>query len=506
MVLSFDFGDPENAATYAGLLIAAFSLAESLTGVFWGGLSDKFGRKPVLLLGCIGTMVSLLIVGMAKSFWVALLGRVLGGLLNGNAGVIQTMVGEIVTNPAHEPKAYSVMPFVWSIGAIAGPALGGCFAEPAKTFPNLFSTSGVFGRFPYLLPNVICAAILLFAVVLGFLLLNETHPDMLMHGTEISYSRGRQSFEHADRRQSTAATEHASSDMFQDYGTFNGVTVPDQDYWDINPNGKESPRARQVFTSRIKMLIAALGIFTYLSMTYDHLLPIYLQYPRGGGSATTPVVSQAFAGGLGLSTQKVGVIMSVNGVIAMAIQGIVFPIVVSSLGVWRSFILVTIGHPLAYWVVPYLSVMPTSSVEVGIYACLTLRNIFSILAYPLLLILIKESCPHACHLGKINGLAASVAAGCRCVAPPLAGYLFSVGSKIDFVPLAWWSSAAVGMLAIAQALLVRRPRETAVVRSLAHHMSRESLREQAKHVIRVRVHDTIEEGSDEDADETHPLL
>ena len=94
--------DDENASFYAGVLISAFSLAEALTGMFWGGLSDRIGRKPVLLSGCIGTMLSLLLVGLAPNFWVALLGRALGGALNGNIGVIQTMVGELVKRPEHE--------------------------------------------------------------------------------------------------------------------------------------------------------------------------------------------------------------------------------------------------------------------------------------------------------------------------------------------------------------------------------------------------------------------
>jgi predicted MFS family arabinose efflux permease len=65
-------------------------------------------------------MSSLLLVGLAPNFWVALLGRIIGGALNGNIGVIQTMVGELVKRPEHEPKAYAVMPFVWSIGTIIG--------------------------------------------------------------------------------------------------------------------------------------------------------------------------------------------------------------------------------------------------------------------------------------------------------------------------------------------------------------------------------------------------
>lgn len=96
--------DGENASFYAGILISAFSLAEAFTGMFWGALSDRLGRKPILLSGCFGTMTSLILVGVAPNFWVALAGRALGGALNGNIGVIQTMVGELVKRPEHERK------------------------------------------------------------------------------------------------------------------------------------------------------------------------------------------------------------------------------------------------------------------------------------------------------------------------------------------------------------------------------------------------------------------
>lgn len=104
LVLHFDVGRRSDASFYAGVLISAFSFAESLTGFYWGGLSDRIGRKPVLLFGCAGTALSLLLVGFSTSFQMALAARMLGGLLNGNMGVIQTMVGELVTNPKHERK------------------------------------------------------------------------------------------------------------------------------------------------------------------------------------------------------------------------------------------------------------------------------------------------------------------------------------------------------------------------------------------------------------------
>ena len=70
-------------SVYAGMVTSAFAFAEFSSGVAWGRLSDKIGRKPVLLTGLAGTALSMLIFGFAPSLPVALLARALGGLLNG---------------------------------------------------------------------------------------------------------------------------------------------------------------------------------------------------------------------------------------------------------------------------------------------------------------------------------------------------------------------------------------------------------------------------------------
>ena len=59
-------------------------------------------------MGCLGTTASLLVLGFSVNIWMALFGRLLGGALNGNIGVIQTMVGELVVNPKHERKFYQL--------------------------------------------------------------------------------------------------------------------------------------------------------------------------------------------------------------------------------------------------------------------------------------------------------------------------------------------------------------------------------------------------------------
>ena len=82
MVKDFHVGDKSSASFWAGILNSSFSLAESLTGLAWGSVSDRIGRKPVLLIGCTGTLISLLVVGFSTNFWMALAGRALGGLLS----------------------------------------------------------------------------------------------------------------------------------------------------------------------------------------------------------------------------------------------------------------------------------------------------------------------------------------------------------------------------------------------------------------------------------------
>lgn len=84
MVQSFKITqNDDQVAIYAGMVTSAFAFAEFLASVFWGRLSDRVGRKPVLLTGLAGTGISMLMFGFAPNLWIALLARFLGGILNG---------------------------------------------------------------------------------------------------------------------------------------------------------------------------------------------------------------------------------------------------------------------------------------------------------------------------------------------------------------------------------------------------------------------------------------
>lgn len=84
MILSFNITfDTRQIAVYVGMVTSAFAFAEFSSGVAWGRISDRVGRKPVLLAGLAGTALSMLVFGFAQNLPVALVGRALGGLLNG---------------------------------------------------------------------------------------------------------------------------------------------------------------------------------------------------------------------------------------------------------------------------------------------------------------------------------------------------------------------------------------------------------------------------------------
>jgi hypothetical protein len=103
---SFDPTLPDSIiAGQGGMIQAAFPAAQLLTAVLWGRAADTdwIGRKRVLLIGLFGTCFSCLGFGFSKTFVQAMVYRVLGGALNGNIGVMRTMISEII-----EEKKYAI--------------------------------------------------------------------------------------------------------------------------------------------------------------------------------------------------------------------------------------------------------------------------------------------------------------------------------------------------------------------------------------------------------------
>lgn len=115
-----------------GLLMAVYSATQFVSAPFWGRLSDRIGRRPVLLATLGGTVVAYVWLGFAESLWMLFAARAVGGLMAGNIGTAFAYVAD-VTTPQNRAKGMGLIGAAFGLGFILGPALGGILAgaDPA---------------------------------------------------------------------------------------------------------------------------------------------------------------------------------------------------------------------------------------------------------------------------------------------------------------------------------------------------------------------------------------
>ncbi|OGM46759.1 MFS multidrug transporter [Aspergillus bombycis] len=461
MVESFHVTDNDRKiALYAGMITSAFTFAEFSTGMFWGRMSDKIGRKPVLIMGLIGTAISMIVFGFAPNLPTAMVARALGGLLNGNIGVLQTTVAEIVTVKEHQPRAYSIMPFVWCLGSIIGPAMGGALAQPCENYPWLFQRGTILETFPFLLPNVVCVVVLLFGIVVGFLFLEETHPEK-KHRRDIGLKLGNWLIGKC-RRSSVQLTDDTSIKVEPQEADYLDYDVPPPEYKSNESSPQLSPMkdldnlsddddiegqmknekggTPKAFTKQVIFNIIAYGILAYHSVSFDQLMPVFLSTPKSDEDTVLPF---KFTGGLGLPTKTIGFMLAVQGVYSMIAQLWLFPFVVRHYGTLRTFRFVLLVWPPLYLLVPYLILLPEALQMTAVYVSLICKITFHVIAFPSTAILLANAAPSSKVLGSINGAAASTASLSRAFGPTVTGLLHSKGLESGYSVLAWWACGIV---------------------------------------------------------------
>ncbi|EFA78366.1 hypothetical protein PPL_09017 [Heterostelium album PN500] len=166
--------DEDKVGYYAGFVASSFSFAQFVSSFFWGKMSDKYGRKPILVIGSVGSIISVLAVGLSPNLPLLIVARTINGILNGNIGVIKTYIGE-VTDKTNQVEAFGWIGLTWGFGSIVGPIVGGILSQPAQNIPFIFKNNYFFGHlFPFFLPNLVIG--ILTAIGLGFtyMTMNET--------------------------------------------------------------------------------------------------------------------------------------------------------------------------------------------------------------------------------------------------------------------------------------------------------------------------------------------
>ncbi|KAI8824883.1 major facilitator superfamily domain-containing protein [Fimicolochytrium jonesii] len=151
---------------YTGLLGSAFYAPLLVTNIFWGHLSDRHGRKPVLMMGIAAGGAAATMLTFGRSFEVILVGRFVAGLFGANSTVTKGMLGELFVDESGRGWAYAMYGVQYGVSGILGPFLAGLLVDPATKWPGVFASPWWKER-----PFALACGVGVALMCLGFLLL-----------------------------------------------------------------------------------------------------------------------------------------------------------------------------------------------------------------------------------------------------------------------------------------------------------------------------------------------
>ncbi len=145
--------------TVVGMIVSIYAVCQLVAGPILGQLSDRIGRRPVLLISQAGTFIGFLILAFSKQIWMVFLSRAIDGATAGNLSIAQAYISD-VTKPENRAKSFAIIGVAFGFGFLVGPAI-----------------SGFLARFGYQAPILTASALSLTSILCTLFLLprRETH-------------------------------------------------------------------------------------------------------------------------------------------------------------------------------------------------------------------------------------------------------------------------------------------------------------------------------------------
>lgn len=355
----------------------------------------------------------------------------------------------------------------------------------------MFGKAEFFLQLPYALPNLVSACFLMSAALAAFLFLEEVikalYPSSacIPAKTEplqtLDSRAGNTDYGIEIGKKLTSCFKKKASVEYQPLGT-----EDDNDHSIQLPRSRNTsstsfpvpipsapPKRRPRYTQRLAFrrmftsnVIAALVCHSLLAFhlgTFNSLWFVFLSTPVYDASKPDVPAQHLpflFTGGIGLPPARVGLAMSILGVIGITLQVFVYPTVAARLGTVRCLRLSLLCFPITYFLVPYLALVPSTSPPPGpksgvalwasiavVLFCQTVGRTF---ALPNNTILVNNASPHPSILGTFHGFAQSCTSAARTIGPMLAGYIYGLGLAKGVVGGVWWGLsgfATVGWMA-----------------------------------------------------------
>ncbi|KAL8392170.1 hypothetical protein RB595_002381 [Gaeumannomyces hyphopodioides] len=484
--------DPSQSAaeisSKAGILHASFTGAQFLTAMAWGRAADsgRFGRKRVILCGLFGTLISTIGYGFSTTFRQALFFRVLSGVTNGNVGVLRTMISETVYEKKYQSRAFLLLPLTFNIGTIIGPMLGGQLADLAKAYPDVFGRIDFFVKYPFALPNIVSAFVLLCGLLSAWLCLEETldaRLDKRDYGIELGkklarlfqsscLKRGEKGGRYSRLEQREFSPAGESVDTINMSPSSSRRSSLDDAPKRRGARYTQRLPFRHIFTRNVVFTLVAHFFLAFHIGSFNSLWPIFLSTPVYDPSrppkspdALPRRLPFLFTGGVGLSSQSVGIAMTTLGTIGIALQLVLYPWLSGKLGTTKSWRIFLACFPVAYFAVPFLSVVPSASpppheksgalVWLALSLVLLCQVLGRTFALPAQTILVNNCSPHPSVLGTVHGIGQTASSAARTIGPYVGGVLYGVGLERGVVGAVWWGLSCVAVCTLVASFWVR---------------------------------------------------
>ncbi|XP_048326202.2 protein ZINC INDUCED FACILITATOR-LIKE 1-like isoform X2 [Ziziphus jujuba] len=372
----------EDISFYGGFVGSSFMLGRALTAVYWGIIADRYGRKPVIIIGTISVVIFNTLFGLSVNFWMAIVTRFLLGSLNGLLGPIKAYASEVFRDE-YQALGVSTVSTAWGIGLIVGPAIGGYLAQPAEKHPNIFSKNSLFGRFPYFLP-CLCISLIAMGVTIVTIWLPET-----LH-------------KHNENSGSTADSEEVLQ---------TASYVSDTNKTNQKPEAEKTSKKSLLRNWPLMSSILVYCVFSLHDMAYTEIFSLWATSPRN-------------LGGLSYTSENVGQVLAISGFSLLIFQSFLYPTMERMFGViMTSRIAGVLSIPLltSY---PYIALLSGFSLSLLINLASLTKNV---LATSIMtgLFLLQNRAVDQHQRGAANGLAMTLMSLFKAVGPAAGGAILS---------------------------------------------------------------------------------
>ncbi|KAK3167645.1 hypothetical protein OEA41_010772 [Lepraria neglecta] len=434
MVSTFPDVDIGQVGLYVGLVASSFALAQFATNFFWGWLSDRIGRKPVILTGTLLTAVCFVGFGFVRTLWQAVIVQVLMGLVNGNQGVVSTCLGEI-TDRSNQSRAFTYLPVIYGLGGITGPVVGGLLVARNARFTKK-------DPYPYLRPNLVSAVVLVVDLLIAMIFLEESLEEardlpplgkrvgnlfswawQFASSSRPSYLRIPDVARKPSRHTNGDAAMDDDEEDDSDSDSASQASIPT-----MLPHHTTDLSHSQVFNRDTVLLMSTYLIFQLSNISYNSLYPIF-------GQAAPPR-------GRNLSPEEIGFSLAFAGAATIAFQLGIFGKLREKMGNKITYRVCLAGMVIAFVLTPWVGYKHIENGDGGISSgkgwlwaelafILLVKSLAAVGCLTSFLLLITNSAPNHSVLGTLNGLAQTLSAAGRAAGPFLAGGLFSLATHVE---------------------------------------------------------------------------